>query len=85
MKLSPHFYGPYLVWDWIGSVAYCFRLPAKARIHDVFHVGLLKKFEGAPPNAIVCFPPIQHSHVIPAPDKCLKARLNYGIWEVLVA
>jgi hypothetical protein len=85
MKLSPHFYAPYLVRDWIGSVAYCFRRPTKARIHDVFHVSLLKKFEGTPPDAIIPFPPIQHSRVIPAPDKCLKARLNYGIWEVLVA
>jgi hypothetical protein len=73
------------VWDRIWSVAYSPRLPAKARIHDVFHVGLLKKFEGTPPDAIVPLPPIQHSRVIPAPDKCLKVRMNYSTWEVLVA
>jgi hypothetical protein len=32
----------------LGSVAYRLRLPPKARIHDVFHVVFLKKYEGAP-------------------------------------
>jgi hypothetical protein len=63
----------------IENVGYGLRLPAKARIYDVFHVSLLKKFEGTPPDAIVPLPPIQHGHVIPAPDKCLKAHLNCSV------
>jgi hypothetical protein len=83
-KLSPHFYGPYQVLECIGEVAYRLNLPAKAKIHDVFHIGLLKKFDGTPPEDIVPLPAIQHGWVIPSPDKITRARLNRGSWEILV-
>jgi hypothetical protein len=46
---------------------------------------LLKKFEGTPPEAVIPLPVIQHGRVLPEPDKVIKARLNRGVWEVLVS
>jgi hypothetical protein len=69
----------------IGDVAYRLQLPAKAHIHDVFHVALLKKFKGLPLTTTVPLPPIQHGRVLQTPAKVLRARLNRGIWEILVS
>ena len=44
-KLSPHYMGPYEIVERIGEVAYRLRLPTElARIHDVFHVSMLRKY-----------------------------------------
>ena len=83
-KLGPMFFGPYQVVAWVGAVAYKLLLPPKARIHDVFHVSLLKKFEGVPPSETVPLPPILHGRALPTPQKVVRARLNRGTWELLV-
>jgi hypothetical protein len=84
-KLSPRFYGSYRVVERIGEVTYQLHLLAKVRIHDVFHVALLKKFKGTAPSEMVPLPPIQHGRVISTLDKIHHARLNKGTWEVLVS
>ena len=41
-KLKPCFFGPYRITELINDVTVCLALPPRARIHNVFHVGMLK-------------------------------------------
>lgn len=43
-----HFFGPFQITKHIRKVAYKFKFLESTRIHLVFHVSLLKKFEGNP-------------------------------------
>jgi hypothetical protein len=83
-KLGPRYAEPFQVLERIGEVAYRLRLPADARVHDVFHVGVLKPFRGEPPSTTPPLPPLLHGRVLPAPERVLRASLRRGVWHVLV-
>jgi hypothetical protein len=83
-KLKPRFIGPYQVTELINEVAVRLALPARARIHDVFHIGLLKKYHGPAPDAPPALPPLLHGAVAPEPERAVRFRLARGVRQVLI-
>ena len=58
-KLSPRYIGPFPIIERIGLVAYRLELsPGLEKIHDVFHVSMLKKYM-PDPSHILKSPPVQ--------------------------
>ncbi|KAL4011196.1 hypothetical protein IC575_028245 [Cucumis melo] len=65
-KLSPRYIGPYQITKRVGPAAYRLELPIElARIHDVFHVSMLRKYIPDP------------SHVLQDQPVELKEDLSY--------
>lgn len=83
-KLKPRFYGPNYIIGIVNKVAYRLELPPHARLHNVFHVGLLKKFVGTPPIAPLALPPTNHGAVVPEPERAVRSRLARGVKQILV-
>ncbi|CAL9004570.1 unnamed protein product [Prunus brigantina] len=52
-KLSPRYIGPYEITERIGPVAYRLALPPElSRVHDVFHVSMLRKYMPDPSHVL---------------------------------
>ena len=65
-KLSPRYIGPYEIVSKVGPVTYKLKLPPElSRIHDTFHVLMLKKYIS------------DHSHVLREQPVQLKENLTY--------
>ena len=65
-KLSPRYIGPFEILNRIGATAYCLDLPPNlSRLHNVFHVSMLKKYLPDP------------SHVLSVEPVDLRKDLSY--------
>ncbi|XP_024177842.1 uncharacterized protein LOC112183735 [Rosa chinensis] len=65
-KLSLRYIGPYEIEERVGLVAYRLALPPQlSRLHDVFHVSMLRKYIADP------------SHVLPTQPITLREDLSY--------
>ena len=65
-KLSPRFIGPYEIMSKVGLIAYRLKLPPElSRIHDTFHVSMLRKYIPDP------------SHMLKEQPVQLKENLTY--------
>jgi hypothetical protein len=82
-KLGPKFYGSFLILEQIGEVAYRLQLPAGAKLHDVFHVGLLQPFKGEPPAETLAVPLVHHGWVCVEPEAILRGRVARGRRELV--
>ncbi|XP_068639367.1 uncharacterized protein [Aristolochia californica] len=83
-KLSPKFFGLFAILWHVGPVAYQLKLPATAKLHDVFHVSLLKPHSGSPPTSTPFLPQVDNGDVIFKPAAVLRAWLLNDHWEILV-
>ncbi|XP_068636034.1 uncharacterized protein [Aristolochia californica] len=83
-KLSPRFFGPFLILRRVGPFAYQLKLPDTAKIHNVFHVSPLKPHSGAQPASTPFLPPVDNGEVILNPVAVLCVWLTNDHWEILV-
>ena len=75
-KLEPNYFDAYQILQRVGMVSYKLQLPPRTKIHDAFHVSLLKKFKGAALSRVVPLQELLHGRVIPIPEKVLFAILQ---------
>lgn len=88
-KLFPKYFGPFSIEEKIGNVAYQLKLPAKAEVHLVFHVSLLKKKIGqnCPSSPTLPFTNENGQFLVEpldVSDRKMVKRNNAAVVEVLV-
>lgn len=66
--MAEHYYGPFVILECIGKVAYRLELPPESKLHPVFHVSPLKPFHGEVGNTIGDLPnDVFDGHLVQVP------------------
>ena len=82
-KLSPRFIGPYEILERVGKVAYRLALPPDlSKVHNVFHVSMLKKYISDPTH-ILQSEPIQVNEDLTYEEKPVRIldRKEKELWK----
>jgi hypothetical protein len=77
-KLALKYFRPFQISECITSVAYRLNLLEETRIHNAFHVSVLKKHKGTPPSEPGQVPTMHKGAAVPEPDLALKSWLYRG-------
>jgi Chromo (CHRromatin Organisation MOdifier) domain len=70
-KLMPRWCGPFKVLAAVGIVAYRLELPANLKMHNVFHISLLKQYHR------------DSRTILPPPPELIRESLEYDVESVL--
>ena len=82
VKLSTRYYGPFKITDKVNDLTFTLELPPTWKLHNVFHVSLVKPFVGNPPVVFVQVDPplvdeteelLQPEHIIHHSERQLKS------------
>lgn len=84
-KLSPKYYGPFMIVERFGKTAYKLDLPPASAIHPTFHVSLLKPAHGSH-TLVTPLPSAPRFHFVPRAivDNRVVKRGSKAVSQVLV-